>query len=98
VDQNVAIAIDKLKVGQFTKPTPFNTRDGKQAYRIIYLKTQTAPHRANLADDYQAIQGVVQMKKEEEAIKNWIKKKAADMYIHVADDFKNCNFNNKWIN
>lgn len=98
VDQNVAFAIDKLKVGERTKPMPFSTRDGKQAYRILYLKSHTQPHKANLVDDYQTIQGVVLVKKQEEAIQNWIRKKVVDTYVHLADDFKNCSFNNKWIN
>ncbi|MGQ0827077.1 MAG: peptidylprolyl isomerase [Bacteroidota bacterium] len=98
VDQTVAFAIDKLKVGEMTKPMPMNTRDGKQAYRILFLKTRTAPHKANLVDDYQKIQGIALMKKQQEAINAWIKKKAADTYVHLADDFKECKFNNKWIN
>jgi peptidyl-prolyl cis-trans isomerase SurA len=98
VDQNVAFAIDKLKVGEYTKPMPFTTHDGKQAYRILYLKTHTNPHKANLVDDYQKIQSIVQNKKQQEAIQQWIKKKISDHYIHVADDFKDCTFSNKWIN
>jgi peptidyl-prolyl cis-trans isomerase SurA len=98
VDQTAALAIDKLKIGEYTKPMPYTTRDGKQAYRIIYLKTNTPPHVANLKDDYQKIQAVVQGKKQEEAIQAWIKKKVADNYVRLADDYKSCNFNNKWVN
>jgi peptidyl-prolyl cis-trans isomerase SurA len=97
-DQNVTFAIDKLKVGEYTKPMPFVTHDGKQAYRILYLKKRTEPHIANLTDDYQKIQGAALNKKQEEAIQAWIKKKLADNYIRIADDYKSCNFSNKWIN
>lgn len=97
-DQNIAFAIDNLKVGEFTKPMPCTTNDGKQAYRILYLKTRTLPHRANLVDDYQSIQNAAMSEKQQKAIQNWIKKKSADMYVHLADDFKNCTFSNKWIN
>ena len=98
VDQAVAFAIDKLKVGEMTKPMPMTTRDGKQAYRILYLKTRTSPHKANLKDDYQKIQAVALAKKQQQAISAWIKKKAGDTYVHLADDFKTCKFNNKWFN
>jgi peptidyl-prolyl cis-trans isomerase SurA len=98
VDQNVAFAIDKLKVGEFTKPTPFATRDGKQAYRILYLKRRTEPHYANLTDDYQKIQNAALVKKQEQAIQDWIKKKLSDNFVRIADDYKNCNFSKKWIN
>lgn len=97
-DQNVAFAIDKLKVGEYTKPTPFTTHDAKQAYRILYLKKRTEPHVANLKDDYQKIQGAALNKKQEEATQAWIKKKLADNFVRIADDYKNCTFSNKWIN
>ena len=54
--------------------------------------------KANLVDDYQSIQNAAMSKKQQEAIQTWIKKKSADTYVHLADDFKNCTFNNKWIN
>lgn len=98
MDQTVAFAIDKLKIGDFTKPIPMTSRDGKQAYRIVYLKTRTAPHRANLTDDYQKIQGAALAKKQEEVIQNWIKKKSLITFVRINEDYKNCTFNNKWIN
>lgn len=98
MDQTVAFAIDKLKVGEFTKPMPMTSRDGKQAYRIVYLKTRTAPHRANLTDDYQKIQAAALAKKQQDAIQVWIKRKSVNTFVHINDDYKNCTFNNKWIN
>lgn len=98
IDQNVAFAIDKLKVGEFTKPMPTSTHDGKQAYRILCLKTRTSPHRANLVDDYQKIQAMTQAKKQEEVIQKWIKRKSVDTFIRIDNDFKNCTFNHKWVN
>lgn len=97
-DQNIAFAIDKLKVGEFTKPTPFTTHDAKQAYRILYLKRRTEPHVANLKDDYQKIQAAALNKKQGDAIQAWIKKKLADNFVRIADDYKSCTFSNKWIN
>jgi peptidyl-prolyl cis-trans isomerase SurA len=98
MDQTIVFSIDKLKVGEYTKPMPSTTSDGKQAYRILYLKTRTLPHIANLVDDYQIIQSAAIAKKQQKAVQVWIKKKSADTYVHIADDFKDCTFNNKWIN
>lgn len=98
IDQNLAFSIQNLKVGDFTKPMPFTTSDGKQAYRILYLKAQTEPHKANMKDDYQQIQNAATTKKQQDMIDSWTKKKIANNYIRIADDFKSCNFNNKWIN
>ncbi len=98
MDQTVAFAIDKLKLGEFTKPMPMTSRDGKQAYRIVYLKTRTSPHRANLSDDYQKLQAAALAKKQQDAIQAWIKRKSVNTYVHITEDYKNCTFNNKWIN
>ncbi len=97
-DQGVAFAVDKLKIGEKTKPMAMSGQDGKQAYRVLYLKNRTLPHKANLVDDYQSIQAAALAKKQQEAIQVWIRKKSADTYVHIADDFKNCTFNNKWMN
>jgi len=97
MEQSIAFAMEKLQVGEFTHPLPMTTHDGKQAYRILYLKSRTQPHRANLVDDYQAIQAEALAKKKQEAIQQWVKKKAMDTYVRVVDDYKNCSFNNKWI-
>ncbi len=98
IDQTVAFAIDKLKIGEYTKPMPMSGSDGKQAYRIVYLKTRTLPHRANLTDDYQRMQAIALAKKQQEAIRLWIKRKSLDTFVRIADDYKNCPFTNKWIN
>ena len=97
MDQNIAFAIDKLKVGEFTKPMPMTGSDGKQAYRIVFLKTRTEPHKANLKDDYQKMQAIALAKKQQEAVQKWIKKKSVDTFVRIADDYKNCTFQNKWI-
>jgi peptidyl-prolyl cis-trans isomerase SurA len=98
MDQSVAFAIDKLKVGELTKPMPFTTHDGKQAYHILYLKTRTTPHKMNLTEDYQKIQAMALSKKQQDAIQTWIKRKSANTYVKITDDFKTCTFNNKWTN
>jgi len=96
MDQNIAFSIDKLKVGEMTKPMPFATHDGKQAYRILYLKTRTSPHKLNLKDDYQKVQAMTLQKKQQEIIKDWVKKKVSNTYVRITDDYKTCSFNNKW--
>jgi peptidyl-prolyl cis-trans isomerase SurA len=98
MDQNIAFAIDKLSINQYTKPTPFATKDGKQAYRILYLKTRSNPHQANLKDDYQKIQNQALTKKQKGVITAWIKKKLSSTYVRIVDDYKDCTFSNKWVN
>lgn len=97
VDPTVFYTVDKLKEGEVSKPALMATRDGKQAYRLVYLKSRTQPHKANLKDDYQRMQGEALAEKQEGIINAWIKRKLEVTYIKVADDFKNCDFNNNWL-
>ncbi|MCX6779802.1 MAG: peptidylprolyl isomerase, partial [Candidatus Magasanikbacteria bacterium] len=56
LDKDVVMQVQKMKLGEFSQPTPIQTQDGSSAYRMLYLKSETKPHRANMKDDYQKIQ------------------------------------------
>jgi len=98
LDQSVFFVVDKLKVGEFSKPVPMKTDDGKQAYRILYLKSRTDPHRANMKDDYDFIQQAALKQKQSNATKDWVKTEVKVTYIHIADEYKDCKFNYPWFN
>jgi len=97
LDATVFFVVDKLKVGELSQPVPMKTIDGKQAYRILYLKSRTEPHRANMKDDYDYIQSAALKQKQNKAVTTWIEKKAATTYIHVSDEYKNCNYTYNWF-
>lgn len=56
LDPKVFFVIDKLEVGEISAPVQFQTQEGKDAYRILYVKDRTEPHKANLKQDYDKIQ------------------------------------------
>jgi peptidyl-prolyl cis-trans isomerase SurA len=97
LDPSVFFVVDKLKVGEISKPVPMKTADGKQAYRILYLKSRTEPHRANLKEDYSYLQNRALISKQNEEVEKWIEKKVATTYIHINDDYKKCIFKHKWF-
>jgi len=98
LDQSIFFVVDKLKVGEFSQPVPMKSDDGKQAYRILYLKSRSDPHHANMKDDYDFIQQAALKQKQNNATQEWVKKKATITYIHIADEYKNCKFNYQWSN
>jgi peptidyl-prolyl cis-trans isomerase SurA len=55
-DPQFPLMVNQMKVGSMSAPQPCVTRDGKQGYRILFLRSRSQPHRANLQDDYQLIQ------------------------------------------
>ena len=97
IDPTLFLTIDKMEVGEFSKPIITSAADGKQAYSIILLKSRTEPHKANLRDDYQKIQGAASTMKESNLVREWIEKKIATTYVRIDDAYLNCDFNNPWI-
>ncbi len=97
LDKQLFVAIDDLEVGDVSKPVLMQTKDGKQAFRIVKLKSVTKPHKANLKDDYQLIQQMATVERKTKAVEDWIKEKAASTYIDINDNYRDCEFVSKWI-
>ncbi|HNW97291.1 MAG TPA: peptidylprolyl isomerase [Bacteroidales bacterium] len=97
LDVSLFYVIDKLKPGEMSLPVPMKTDEGKQAYRILYLKTRTEPHRANMKEDYDKIQEAALKEKQNEEVKKWIKEKAAITYIHIAKEYLGCDYTYDWF-
>ncbi|MFM2047881.1 MAG: hypothetical protein RI955_427 [Bacteroidota bacterium] len=97
VEPDLFFIIDTMKVGQISKPSFFKTYDGKDAARIVWLKTKTQPHKANLKDDYAKLQQATINKKQQEKMLEWIKKTTKKNYIVIDEDYKHCELMKDWI-
>lgn len=97
LDPQVAFVVDKLKPGEISNPVPMKTEKQQDAYRILYLKEKTSPHRANLKEDYPKIQEWALQKKQKDFLDKWINEKIKETYIRISDNFKSCNFQHDWI-
>jgi peptidyl-prolyl cis-trans isomerase SurA len=92
------VAIRDLKIGEISNT--FETKDdkGKPVYKILYLASQTKPHRANLKEDYDILQEMALMDKRMKAVDDWVKEKQKRTYVRIDDAFKNCTFQNPdWL-
>ncbi len=98
IEPAISFAIDKLKVGEVSAPLIMRTEEGKQAYRIIYLKIRTQPHRANMQEDYDRIQQWAKDDKNADVIQKWIKEKVKQTYVNIIPEYNTCVFENKWMN
>lgn len=96
IDQKLFLTVERLKVGEISKATRTQSPDGKEAYNLFYLKSQSEPHIANMKDDYQRIQQAALAEKKNRIIQKWINDKAAKTYIKIDDDFKDCPFSHRW--
>lgn len=96
LDKEMLPVYQKLKVGEFSQPTEFTDERGKRGIRIVYLKSQTAPHRENMKDDYSKIAARALEEKKEEAIETWFRKRITTYYIKVDEEYRNCDGMKKW--
>ena len=97
LDPTVFMAIDTLKLGQVSSAFYFQSEDRKQGYRIIKLISETEPHRANLQDDYQALQNMASQKLSAENMDRWVQQKISDTYIKVNAEYQDCDFDYPWL-
>lgn len=96
VNPQVYYTIDKMKPGEVFKPVPSQDREGGKGYRIIKLLTKTDPHKATYENDYSKVQAAALANKQNSATKKWIEGKVYHTYVKIDDEYKNCNFQNKW--
>ena len=95
--RDIVLMLDTLKPGKISAPVQFTDETGRQAVRIVYLKTRSQPHRENLTDDYSRIQQRTLDIKRAEAINKWLLEKIPTFYVHVDDEYKNCNHISQWM-
>jgi peptidyl-prolyl cis-trans isomerase SurA len=96
-DPQFPINVNNMKVGDYLGPQPCLTRDSKQGYRLLFLKSRTKPHRANLIDDYQLIQDMALQDKQQKAIDTWVRKKLATTYLRIDPDYRIYNYEYPWL-
>jgi len=96
LDPQVSFTIEKMEVGELSNPVPMKTSEQKDAYRLLFLKSKTLPHKANLKDDYARIQQWALQDKQMKAMNKWIDEKASGTYVRVVDEYQSCAFIHTW--
>ena len=85
-----------MKVGSVSQPGLFTGPDGRQGYRILYLKSKTGPHQANLEQDFPKIKEVAFEDKTNRTISEWFEKRRRITYIKIDSEFQTCSEISTW--
>ena len=94
---SIVKAVNTLKVGEISEAFLDDQR-GQETYKIIKIKSQTKPHKANLADDWIQFENMLKSNKEQTVLSKWISEKQSSTYISIDDSYKNSKFRFKnWI-
>ncbi|MBO9611968.1 MAG: peptidylprolyl isomerase [Dyadobacter sp.] len=90
MDPALYFAIDTMKVGDLSMPISYRLEDGSSAMRILWYKSKSEPHTANLHDDYEKMAQIVLSNKRNNALEEWFKKAQGDVYISIEPEYRNC--------
>ena len=97
MDQNLVFMIEnQMKIGDVSPVIQYVGSDAKQAWRIIYLKSRTEPHKANMQDDYIKLLNMATFEHQKKSIKDWITRKSKSTYIKIDSEFNNCKLEYNW--
>ncbi|MCY7291267.1 MAG: peptidylprolyl isomerase [Ferruginibacter sp.] len=97
LDKDIIPILKNLKQGGFSQPAEYADPSGKKGVRIVYLKTQTEPHRENMKDDYSKISLRALEGKKENALEKWFSKRLSSYFIMVDADYTDCETMQPWV-
>jgi peptidyl-prolyl cis-trans isomerase SurA len=90
LDPVVFFKIDSMQVGDISTPIVYRTDDGKDAARILYYKSRTAPHQASLEKDWNTIQNATLNEKKNRILQKWFQKAQRDVFINIDRAYDYC--------
>ncbi len=98
LDKDLIPIYKNLKPGAYSQPIEFaDPATGKKGVKVVYLKTQTAPHRENLKDDYDKVSQRALEEKKNDALEKWFDKKLSSYYIMIDPEYKGCDALKPWL-
>ena len=90
--QEVGKVIYNMKVGEISKPFTMVTNKQTQVVAIVKLRDRVEGHKANLVDDYQTLKSIVEAKKRDELLNNWIISKQKSTYVRISEGWRDYDF------
>lgn len=97
-DQQLALTVQGMQPGAISEPYMFKTQSGKTGFRIVYLKSKTKPHQANLKDDYDKLQAIALQTKQAKVFDEWLLERMKKTYIKINSPYDDCDNLKKWMN
>lgn len=91
LDSYLYFTIDTMKVGTISPPLPYRLDDGRNALRIIYYRTKTPSHKADINQDYEKLYNMTLNFKRNQAINDWFIKTKDELYIYLDREYNYCN-------
>lgn len=97
LDPVMVLLLDTLKDGGFSAPHIFVNEQRDKSCRIVYMRSRTTPHKANLKEDYGRIQEVALAQKKQNKIQSWVTAKVPTFYLWIAPEYRKCDNMKDWV-
>jgi peptidyl-prolyl cis-trans isomerase SurA len=97
LDPDIYFEIIDLDPGQISEVVTFDDFRGNTQFKIIRLDSETKPHRASLATDYDKISLFAKESKKNNYFNEWVTEKMGDTFINVSKEYNFCSNLNEWI-
>ncbi|MFD0793171.1 peptidylprolyl isomerase [Mucilaginibacter litoreus] len=98
LDPQIALVVDTMKVGAISKPQLFtDAQTGKKSYKILYLKSVTDAHKANLGQDFAKLKEDATNEKLNRTIADWFDKRRKETYIKIDEEYQGCPPLKGWV-
>ncbi|MDX2002992.1 MAG: peptidylprolyl isomerase [Chitinophagales bacterium] len=96
LDPSLSVPISDMKPGDISQPVMYLVSEREKYYRLLFLKSRTKAHTANLEDDFYKIKAAAQNKKQGEALQKWLKDRIQSTYTFVDTKYLKCDQVEKW--
>ncbi|QNJ96647.1 peptidylprolyl isomerase [Constantimarinum furrinae] len=97
MDPTLGAQVYNLKKGEVSKVYTDRDYTGKSVFKILTVVNRYDEHPADYVKDYEKIQELALKEKKIRAIEKWQDKKIKETYVHVNEDYKDCEFSSNWV-
>ncbi|MDB5024979.1 MAG: peptidylprolyl isomerase [Mucilaginibacter sp.] len=98
LDPQIALTADTMKVGHISKPQLFTDQANKKSYKILYLKSTTDAHKANLKQDFPKLKESALSDKINRTVSAWFEKRRKETFIKIDPEYQSCPILKGWGN
>jgi peptidyl-prolyl cis-trans isomerase SurA len=94
LDPTMFFQIDEMKEGDISDPEIIDLDPTTKAVQMLYFKSKTSPHRANMNDDYEKLRAATLQMKKANKRADYIKEKKEEVYVLVDPEYNRCGITN----
>ncbi len=97
LDPQIALIVDTMKVGSIAPAALFTAQNAKKSYKLLYLKSKTDAHTANLTQDYPKLKDAASEGKISKTVSGWFEKRRKETFINIDPEYQTCDQLKSWV-